>query len=152
MPVLIFIALFASYTVATITDLRSRYIPNLLPVLLTLFTFVHCMYKGVPLYIPLFNGAAALLFFLSLGLFGDYLLKRKGKDGCALGGGDIKLLSATACCIGFQSALVILLFSQLGLAAWLLLQKIRGKRTATAVPLAPFMLVGLGALCLVSLI
>lgn len=135
--------IFVIYIAASITDLRSRQIPNFLPVLLALSGFLHALRVQIPLYMPALNGALGLFFFLALSLFGDYLLRCKGKEGCSLGGGDVKLLAATACRLGFQPALFILFISQLLLLAWAGVQKLRGKPEDTAFPLAPFLLAGL---------
>lgn len=83
-----------------------------------------------------------------LSFVGEYILKKKQKGGehCCFGGGDIKLISATAFVAGSNATLIIVLISQLAVLAYTLFQKIRGKQTVSAVPLAPFLLFGLIAL------
>jgi prepilin signal peptidase PulO-like enzyme (type II secretory pathway) len=127
---------------ATVTDIKSKKIPNVL-ILAMLSVWVVTMTPRLFLDI----GSALMLlqdsvlgFVVGGGLFLlIYVISRKG-----LGGGDVKFMAAAGLYTGFAGALSIMLYgtavaSLVGLVL-LLIKKIGRKDT---IPLAPFLYIGI---------
>lgn len=109
------IVLFAMLVVATITDLRRRRIPNLVTMPAALVAFiVHGAYGGG------WGFASSLLAFLIWFVLG-FLFYRMAA-GKQIGGGDIKMVMATAACIGAMPAARVTFVSLLLVLFWLFLR------------------------------
>ena len=127
---------------AAITDLRGRRIPDFFGFLLIVAGTANCIWHGYSLAAAFVHGAAILILFLVATLVGEHAMKKKGLGGCALGGGDIKLLAALAYTIGAYAVLIV---SCAGFSLALLYKisrNIRAKGSVTAVPMAPFFFLG----------
>lgn len=127
------IILLAALVIATGSDLKTREIPNLVPVLL------------------LISGAASILFdfaspvsgilgFLFIGL--SMLLV--GLRFSGLGGGDIKMGACLGFALGLINACYALLIGLFLAAGILVIRKAGGKQSAV-IPLAPFLSIGTAA-------
>lgn len=138
----VFAAVLTVLGIAAYTDLRSRLIPNACPVALLCIGTVSCLYQRIPLFLPLVHGGIILLLFLSIALFADASLRRKGIEGCGLGGGDVKLLAALAFTQGAGVALLVATLGLLVAVLYKAYKNIRNKGAVTGLPLAPFFLVG----------
>lgn len=127
------------YGLAALEDIQKRTISNWLSQLLLAFgSFMTTSLKQ-----SIVSGliVLSLLLLLSVGIEG--LLKMIGRSGDCLGGGDIKLLSATAYIIGVYETVLVLFFSQLYALLFAAVYRLWSKRTLQSVPLAPFLLLGL---------
>ena len=107
--------LLAALLIATATDLHRRRIPNLLTLLTALVAVVlHGIYGGLG------DAGASLLSLLGwFGLGFGYYRTVAGKE---IGAGDIKLVMATAACIGFFPAAYVTCVSLALLILWLFLR------------------------------
>lgn len=107
--------LLATLLIATATDLHRRRIPNLLTLLTALAAVVlHGIYGGLA------DAGASLLSLLGwFGLGFCYYRTLAGKE---IGAGDIKLVMATAACIGFFPAAYVTCVSLGLLILWLFLR------------------------------
>ncbi len=92
----------AACGIAVITDVRARRIPNALTLPLLAVGPIFAAHSG---WWPC---AAAVLLSLAV-LFGGTMLHAAG----LIGGGDIKLIAAVCCLIGFSGGLQLLLFTAL---------------------------------------
>ena len=109
------VVLLTMLVVATVTDLRRRRIPNIvtLPAALAAF-IVHAAYGGV------WGLACSLLAFLGWFVLG-FLFYRMAA-GRQIGGGDIKMVMATAACIGAMPAARLTFVSLVLVLLWLFLR------------------------------
>jgi Flp pilus assembly protein protease CpaA len=107
--------LLAALLLATATDLHRRRIPNLVTLSTALTAVVlHGIYGGV------FAAGASLLSLL--GWFGLGFFYYRTLAGKEIGAGDIKLVMATAACIGFLPAAYMTCLSLGLLLLWLFLR------------------------------
>lgn len=107
--------LLAALLLATATDLHRRRIPNLITMPTALLAVVlHGVYGG-------FFAAAASLLSL-LGWFGLGFFYYRTLAGKEIGAGDIKLVMATAACLGFLPAAYLICLSLALLLVWLFLR------------------------------
>ena len=117
---------------AAVWDMRNREIPNLIPALLLL-----CGLIG---FRPA-DSAAGLLLVGGPFLLAAVLIKR---DGCAIGGGDVKLMGACGFVLGVWPGLIQTVLS-LSLAVLTGLVECRLQKqplSAVRLPLAPFFCFG----------
>jgi prepilin peptidase CpaA len=109
------VLLLVALSLATVTDLRRRRIPNLLTMPTALVAIVaHGVAGGLA------EMAASLLAFIAWFVLGFlYYRTIAGKE---IGAGDIKMVMATAACIGFMPAAYVTFVSLVLLLLWLFLR------------------------------
>lgn len=144
MPTLLLLRLIllTVFYVASLTDLREKRIPNPLVVILALAWLL--ILAPLMLYsqeTAIAIGLSGLIGFLisSAVLLVVYFVSRRG-----LGGGDVKLMSVSGLYLGYDGALSAILYGSILLAAaGLILIAAKKMTTKDAIPMAPFLYVGI---------
>ena len=138
-------------TSISIIDYRYRIIPDELSLSLLgaglLFSFINPLMPGPPLIKFLNSLAAAVgggMFMFLLAFAGEKAFKKE-----ALGGGDVKLIAATAALLGWRGiAGPLLLGSVCGGGVALVLLLAKKKKLGESLPFGPFLSLGAYAACL----
>ncbi|MBV8283528.1 MAG: prepilin peptidase [Candidatus Eremiobacteraeota bacterium] len=114
---------------AAVTDLRTRRIPNTIPLALALFGVTFNVFGG---WRPALSAVAAGILVLVVGTLPFSL--------GALGGGDVKLLAACGCVFGLSELLPLVVYTALigGAVAlvFLVLRRISGTKERVRLPYA----------------
>lgn len=124
------------YLAAAIKDAKTMTIPNTFPILLILYRTIFKNSNTISVCAKELLLTFALLFFISL--IGDYFLSLRGIQRSVIGGGDIKLLSATAFVLGARYTLIMFLLSQIALLVISIIARIRSMEIIR-LPLAPYL-------------
>lgn len=134
------ILFFLAYMIATISDVKTKTIPNLTYLILCGVSFLNMFYYG-------FSKRNLLLSFFILGLV--FLILGVKTDG--IGGGDIKLIAFTGLALGFTPTVFI---TGIAFILAMLKMKLDKKKTKekSEVPLAPYMLISVLTLFILLLI
>lgn len=133
-----FLALFALLVAASVTDIRSRTIPNrLVLAVAALWLLWRCASVAIGCAQPsdaVGDVVGALLF--GSGLLAFVLVSERVSGRFMMGGGDVKLLSAVSLFLGLRLALVALL------AACVVSLVFAAARLARGIPFAPCIMCG----------
>lgn len=129
---------FLSLIVATYTDIKSRTIPNEIPIVLVCLVSIYRLIIGYDILYCFLNLGFMLLLLLGISIIVGFLIKHD----MPIGGGDIKLLSAVSFSLGAFPTLVVLLISQLSALVFAIGYGVFKRQSVKALPLAPFILIG----------
>lgn len=109
---------------AAYRDGKSRTIPNIAVLLISICAVVKCLLTHSPMWATLLDGASLGAFVL--------LVAINGNNG--IGGGDIKLSAAIGTLYGFMDGITVLIFATFALIVYGALRK------KEKLPFAPFVL------------
>lgn len=124
-------------TTASIIDIRTRTIPNWIPLILCSIA----AYMIVTGYVSPYTLCAGVLIFLLTCALKILVERLFQLEGSSLGGGDIKLLSALALCIGFEPILIVMLIASMLTIVRALLARVLKREDSLlkqTVPWAPY--------------
>lgn len=141
MPILRLFLLAAILLAISVSDIRSRKIPNMLVIAFLSVQLASIIAQSVnvqegvkqALFAAVFYVIATALLFLVMHLLSGVI----GKNG--IGGGDIKLITAFACVLGISRAMLACIIA---CALALLFARLKGLGKSDAFPFGPFLSIG----------